>query len=702
VSSAGARVKILRVKLDAGRVTVVLPRTHTPTRSGVERSGKATSATLLSLLSLLLMHCGGGAPSVRPPTGTLSQSDCVQERQALLQLRRDLESVGTGRNKGPSGVLGSLIFAERVTLETMSRLPSEGTAKASLGAQASRFRADAQTLRSRERGFRNAEERLAFSRTRLERSCETDASDECVQIRSILADRLRGRETGGGRARGVSAEKSEAPMRPDRQRAFRELLAANTELAALMDLASTLDVKDESGWYGEALAETKLCSAGTESFPVELPPASRVLDDKALLTIRRAVVEVEAVPTDACLQAASILVERPSERWGRNESRSEGRGSEGSAPLRSALSGFGSGFLLAPDASTKEQPGTSASVSSTLRPDTRLVVTSLHVVDSAAEIRIRDDEHKLLGSARIVYAAPNADVVVLAVNLTEEERGRDGLRFASEGVRDLQQVVAAGFPALAGEASFQITRGHVSNAKTRADLMPGKVSLVQFTAPVDAGSSGGPLLDERGLVLGVTILKAQNREAVAFAAPAVFARRAVLRSQLPRPTLPSPQEGCLFVADALERGDVEGVASARLRAHLDGANKTKRAELLSRASEAPQVCEVMRDAAIARVRDIFTKIGGFSNLDACSNARWTTDSNALASGGAESGRMQSASDVSSSARYGSASLARVDLRGKNGLGLTLTIAPAVIPPGEPGEAFSPWELVDAELNQAVR
>lgn len=72
------------------------------------------------------------------------------------------------------------------------------------------------------------------------------------------------------------------------------------------------------------------------------------------------------------------------------------------------------------------------------------------------------------------------------------------------GVEVAESVVVAGFP-LSGMVSpdLNVTIGNVS-ALSGPD---GSKSLIQITAPVQPGNSGGPILDEAGIVVGVVVSK---------------------------------------------------------------------------------------------------------------------------------------------------------------------------------------------------
>ncbi len=82
-------------------------------------------------------------------------------------------------------------------------------------------------------------------------------------------------------------------------------------------------------------------------------------------------------------------------------------------------------------------------------------------------------------------------------------------------------IVAAGFPELAGKPSWQMTRGIISNAHVDLDSREHATRIIQHTASIDPGSSGGPLLlkNEAGRyeILGVNTWKAFYREGVGLA-----------------------------------------------------------------------------------------------------------------------------------------------------------------------------------------
>ena len=135
--------------------------------------------------------------------------------------------------------------------------------------------------------------------------------------------------------------------------------------------------------------------------------------------------------------------------------------------------GTGTGFYLAP----------------------RLILTADHVVAGCRQPALADGTplERLAGDAR-------ADVAVLRA----PRPARRWLAFADPGLRLGQRVHAIGFPyySIAG-TSLTLTSGNVSALAGIDDDR----RFFSFTAPVQPGSSGGPLIDARGRVLGLVVAR---------------------------------------------------------------------------------------------------------------------------------------------------------------------------------------------------
>ena len=176
-----------------------------------------------------------------------------------------------------------------------------------------------------------------------------------------------------------------------------------------------------------------------------------------------------------------------------------------------ATGGFGSGFIV-----TRRKHGRTLS----------FVVTNRHVVDESQEAEVSFSDGTSYAHCRVVYIHPTADLAVIALPEDRSPFGY-GLDIATSPASDREGVVATGYPGLGGKPSFQVTDGKISNADfSNPDVARG-AHLVQHTAPIDPGSSGGPLTNEAGKLVGVNVALARGRQNVNFAVPAARVVEAV-------------------------------------------------------------------------------------------------------------------------------------------------------------------------------
>jgi len=129
------------------------------------------------------------------------------------------------------------------------------------------------------------------------------------------------------------------------------------------------------------------------------------------------------------------------------------------------------------------------------------VLTSLHVVAGASRVRVLFAEG-LESEARIVSAHPENDLAILKV-----ETLPDDIAVATmASTRDLapgDRVVAIGFPFGIGPS---VTAGVVSGLRREYHSPQGGgvlSNLIQFDAAVNPGSSGGPLVNAVGELIGI-------------------------------------------------------------------------------------------------------------------------------------------------------------------------------------------------------
>jgi len=133
--------------------------------------------------------------------------------------------------------------------------------------------------------------------------------------------------------------------------------------------------------------------------------------------------------------------------------------------------------------------------------DNGTILTSLHVVAGAGRIRVAFADG-LESDAKIIGQYPENDLAVLLAETVPDDLGAAVMRPRAD-LQPGDHVVAVGFPFGIGPS---VTAGVVSGLK-REYRSPGGErllsDLIQFDAAVNPGSSGGPLLNAFGEVVGV-------------------------------------------------------------------------------------------------------------------------------------------------------------------------------------------------------
>jgi len=143
--------------------------------------------------------------------------------------------------------------------------------------------------------------------------------------------------------------------------------------------------------------------------------------------------------------------------------------------------------------------------------DDGTIVTANHVIAGATRITVTFFDGATT-SAAVVSADPELDVAVLSPASLPEVV----VPAALGGGGDVgAPVVAVGNPlGLADSVSAGVVSGLNRTAQTAAGTYSG---LIQFDASVNPGSSGGALLDARGLVIGIVVSIANPAHEDAFA-----------------------------------------------------------------------------------------------------------------------------------------------------------------------------------------
>jgi len=150
------------------------------------------------------------------------------------------------------------------------------------------------------------------------------------------------------------------------------------------------------------------------------------------------------------------------------------------------------------------------------------ILTNSHVVANARQIRaLFIDGQKL--AATLVGRDPSTDLAVIRVSAS-------GMGYASlidsSDLRVGQLVIAVGNP-----FGFQssVSTGVISSLGRALRGQDGRLieNIIQHTAPLNPGNSGGPLLDSKGRVIGINTAIIAQAQGIGFAVPASTARSVV-------------------------------------------------------------------------------------------------------------------------------------------------------------------------------
>jgi S1-C subfamily serine protease len=154
--------------------------------------------------------------------------------------------------------------------------------------------------------------------------------------------------------------------------------------------------------------------------------------------------------------------------------------------------------------------------------DRGVILTSLHVVAGSSRVRVQFEDG-LEADAAIISIQPENDLAVLQAKQIPDDLQAATLRSAKHLVEG-EHVTAVGFPFGIGPS---VSHGVISGLKRQYQAPDGQrvlSNLIQFDAAANPGSSGGPLVNAAGEVIGIitAILGTPEKSAfsgIAFAVP---------------------------------------------------------------------------------------------------------------------------------------------------------------------------------------
>jgi serine protease Do len=159
-----------------------------------------------------------------------------------------------------------------------------------------------------------------------------------------------------------------------------------------------------------------------------------------------------------------------------------------------------------------------------------LVATNLHVVAGEKNIKVKLHDNSQYQVMQIAGIDPGRDLALLRIKPTKE---LPILRIGdSDQMSAGDQVIAIGNPL--GVFDYSVSSGLVSQVRavcgpTEDKCPPGGLTLLQISAPISQGSSGGPLFNQFGEVVGVTTLIVAQGQSINFAVPGNYLKPMVAK-----------------------------------------------------------------------------------------------------------------------------------------------------------------------------
>ena len=134
-----------------------------------------------------------------------------------------------------------------------------------------------------------------------------------------------------------------------------------------------------------------------------------------------------------------------------------------------------------------------------------IAVTNNHVVTGAAFLQVNIEGEDKPRNAKILGVSECSDLAVIDI----DGAGFPYLEWDVDDMTTGTDVYAAGFPL--GDPEFTLTQGIISKEKANGETKWSSIdSVIEHTAKVLGGNSGGPLISSDGRVIGINYWAAQD------------------------------------------------------------------------------------------------------------------------------------------------------------------------------------------------
>lgn len=142
------------------------------------------------------------------------------------------------------------------------------------------------------------------------------------------------------------------------------------------------------------------------------------------------------------------------------------------------------------------------------------IVTNLHVIKGAVGIRIETFDGKTIIVRNVVAVDEPDDLALLQLEVPQINAAV--LQIAGSIPIEGQAIIVMSNPA---GSQWKLTRGRVGPTWQFKGIGQ-RIQRIQITAPIFPGSSGGPVVDKDGDVVGIAVMHFEGNDDLNFAVPA--------------------------------------------------------------------------------------------------------------------------------------------------------------------------------------
>jgi S1-C subfamily serine protease/opacity protein-like surface antigen len=182
---------------------------------------------------------------------------------------------------------------------------------------------------------------------------------------------------------------------------------------------------------------------------------------------------------------------------------------------------------------------------------TNYVITNRHVAINSVNVNLEfqneDGSSSTYDNCEILYVDDKMDLAVIQFP-RRQSVFRHGFPLVGEFQPDATSVYSAGYPGLMGSQGWQLATGNISNCRAHPPFISTEYPyLIQHTASIDPGNSGGPLLvrnteSPTGYgVVGVNTWTIRNRQNTFFSIPIVAVEEVLQKAKASERIKTNPQ-----------------------------------------------------------------------------------------------------------------------------------------------------------------